>query len=75
MRIGELETGLRYMVTNEQRAFFEMLKELNEVAASELDERSKQLAEEMTSLGLINRQYDEETKETKYSLRQRKSRY
>jgi len=75
MRIGELETGLRYMVTNEQRAFFEMLKELNEVAASELDERSKQLAEEMTSLGLINRQYDEETKETKYSLRQRKNRY
>lgn len=75
MRIGELETGLRYMVTNEQRAFFEMLKELNEVATSELDERSKQLAEEMTSLGLINRQYDEETKETKYSLRQRKNRY
>lgn len=75
MRIGELDNGLRYMMTNEQRAFFEMLKELEGVTVNELDERSQRLAEEMTSLGLIDRQYNEEAKETKYSLKQRKNRY
>jgi hypothetical protein len=75
MRIGELDTGLRYMMTNEQRAFFEMLKELDGVHVDELDERSQRLAEEMTSLGLIDRQHDEETQKTKYGLRQRKNRY
>ena len=75
MKIGELVNGLRYMMTNEQRAFFEMLKELDGVAVNELDQRSQRLAEEMTSIGLIDRQYNEESQETKYILKQRKNRY
>jgi len=75
MKIGELVNGLRYMMTNEQRAFFEMLKELDGVTVNELDQRSQRLAEEMTSIGLIDRQYNEESQETKYILKQRKNRY
>lgn len=68
MRMGELFNGLRCMITNEQRGFFEMLKEMQSVTNDELDERSQRLAEELTSLGLINRQYNEENKEIRYSL-------
>jgi hypothetical protein len=68
MRMGELVNGLRCMITNEQRGFFEMLKEIQSVSVEDLDERSQRLAEELTSLGLINRQYNEENKEVRYSL-------
>jgi hypothetical protein len=71
MRMGELFNGLRCMITNEQRGFFETLKELQSVTNDDLDERSQRLAEELTSLGLINRQYNEENKEIRYSLFQR----
>jgi len=71
MRMGELFNGLRCMITNEQRGFFEMLKEMESVANDDLDERSLRLAEELTSLGLIKRQYNEENKETRYSLYKR----
>ena len=71
MRMGELFNGLRCMITNEQRGFFETLKELQSVTNDDLDERSQRLAEELTSLGLINRQYNEEKKEIRYSLFQR----
>jgi hypothetical protein len=56
------------MITNEQRGFFEMLKEMDSVTNDDLDDRSRRLAEELTSLGLIKRQYNEENKETRYSL-------
>jgi hypothetical protein len=69
--MGELFNGLRCMITNEQRGFFETLKELQSVTNDDLDERSQRLAEELTSLGLINRQYNEENKEIRYSLFQR----
>ncbi len=71
MRMGELFNGLRCMITNEQRGFFEMLKEMESVTNDDLDERSLRLAEELTSLGLIKRQYNEENKETRYSLYKR----
>jgi hypothetical protein len=71
MRMGELFNGLRCMITNEQRGFFETLKELQSVTNEDLDERGQRLAEELTSLGLINRQYNEENKEIRYSLFQR----
>lgn len=71
MRMGELFNGLRCMITNEQRGFFETLKELQSVTNDDLDERSQRLAEELTSLGLIKRQYNEENKEIRYSLFQR----
>jgi hypothetical protein len=69
--MGELFNGLRCMITNEQRGFFETLKELQSVTNDDLDERSQRLAEELTSLGLIKRQYNEENKEIRYSLFQR----
>ena len=71
MRIGELVTGLRYMVTNEQRSVFDLLKEMGELDRKQLDERTMQLADQMHSQGLINRQFNEETQEIKYSLYKR----
>lgn len=68
MRIGELVSGLRCMITNEQRAIFELLKETNRISRSELDERSLRLAEEMTSQGLIDRLVNEENNEVFYCL-------
>ena len=59
MRLGELVSGLRIMITNEQRGFFEMMKEMGEVTVHDLDERNQRLAEEMTSMGLIDRQQNE----------------
>lgn len=70
MRLGELVSGLRIMITNEQRGFFEMMKEMGEVTVSDLDERNQRLAEEMTSMGLIDRQQNEE-KEVVYKLFER----
>lgn len=68
MRIGELVSGLRCMITNEQRAIFELLKETDRISRSELDERSLRLAEEMTSQGLIDRLVNEENNEVFYCL-------
>jgi hypothetical protein len=45
-----------------------MMKELGEVTPAELDERNQRLAEEMTSMGLIDRHHDEEKQKTKYKL-------
>lgn len=70
MRLGELVSGLRIMITNEQRGFFEMMKEMGEVKVNDLDERNQRLAEEMTSMGLIDRQQNEE-KEVVYKLFER----
>lgn len=70
MRLGELVSGLRIMITNEQRGFFEMMKEMGAVKIDDLDERNQRLAEEMTSMGLIDRQQNEE-KEVVYKLFER----
>lgn len=71
MKIGELVTGLRYMVTNEQREFIKMLKEHIKISRYELDERHQRLAEEMTKIGLIDRIYDEEAETVVYKLQTR----
>lgn len=68
MRIGELVSGLRCMVTNEQRGLFELLKEMGSVKPSELDERGQQVAFDMCSQGLIDRQINEDTQEVSYVL-------
>lgn len=68
MRLGELVSGLRCMITNEQRGFFEMMKEIGEVSPDKLDERNQRLAEEMTSMGLIDRHHNEETQQVTYTL-------
>jgi hypothetical protein len=61
MKIGELVSGLKYMVTNEQREVFTLLKQQKEIPRAELDERQNRLAEQMSSQGLIDRIYNEET--------------
>jgi hypothetical protein len=68
MKIAELVTGLRYMVTNEQRDFIRLLKEHDSISRYDLDERNQRLAEEMTKIGLINRIYNEETETVVYKL-------
>lgn len=68
MRIGELYTGLRTMVTNEQREFFSLLKQAKTLERHGLEPRQQHLAETMTKLGLINRIYNEETKTVYYRL-------
>lgn len=71
MRIGELVSGLRCMITNEQRVVFEMLKEMNSLVSDDLDERTRYIAERMHTQGLIDRRYDEETKKVSYCLYRR----
>lgn len=71
MRIGELVTGLRCMVTNEQRGMFELLREMGSIKPDELDERGQQIAFDMCSQGLIDRQINEDTQEVSYCLFQR----
>jgi len=68
MKIGELVTGLRFMINNEQREFINMLKEHIKISRYDLDERHQRLAEEMTKIGLIHRIYDEEKETVVYKL-------
>jgi len=68
MKIGELISGLKYMVTNEQREVFTLLKQQKEIPRAELDERQNRLAEQMSSQGLIDRIYNEETETVSYKL-------
>ena len=68
MKIGELVSGLKYMVTNEQREVFTLLKQQKEIPRAELDERQHRLAEQMSSQGLIDRIYNEETETVSYKL-------
>jgi hypothetical protein len=68
MKIGELVSGLKYMVTNEQREVFTLLKQQKEIPRAELDERQNRLAEQMSSQGLIDRIYNEETETVSYKL-------
>jgi hypothetical protein len=70
MRICELVNGYYYMITNEQKEFFDILKG-NDKYREELTERQQRLAEEMTGLGIINREYDEEGKKVIYRIFER----
>jgi hypothetical protein len=68
MKIGQLISGLKYMVTNEQREVFTLLKQHKEMLRTDLDERQHRLAEQMSSQGLIDRIYNEETETVSYKL-------
>jgi hypothetical protein len=70
MKIGELVSGLRYMVTNEQRQLINKLKE-NNIERHDLEEREQYVAEQMTRSGLIDRNYNEESQTVVYSLPKR----
>lgn len=67
MKIAELVNGYYYMITNEQREFFKQLLECDK-QRNDLDERQQRLAEEMTGMGIIDREYDEKTKSVIYKV-------
>lgn len=67
MKLGELVNGMLYMVTNEQRNFFNQLKE-SDLSRVDLDERTREMAEQMCRAGLIDRNYDEKTESVIYKL-------
>lgn len=69
MKISQLVDGYYFMVTNEQQELVRHLKEHNGVLTRhELTERHQYIAEELTRLGIINRDYDEETQTVIYKL-------
>lgn len=68
MKVAELFNGLKYMLTNEQKEIIDVIKEKKLVHRADLDPRHQRLAEQMTSLGLIDRTYDEENKAVAYKL-------
>ncbi len=68
MKIAELVTGLRYMITNEQREILDLLKKEKTLSRVNMQDRQMQLAEQMSSMGLIDRIYDENSKEVCYQL-------
>lgn len=68
MKIAELASGLKIMITNEQQELVKLIKEHTQVSRTDLDERKQKLAEDMTGLGLLDRIYDEENQAIIYKL-------
>jgi len=68
MKIAELASGLKIMITNEQQELVKLVKEHTQISRSDLDERKQKLAEDMTGLGLLDRIYDEENQAIIYKL-------
>jgi hypothetical protein len=68
MKIAELVTGLRYMVTREQQELIDMLKEQQVLNRYDLDERQQEIVEQMSRSGLVDRIYNEESKTVSYKL-------
>lgn len=68
MKVAELFNGLKYMLTREQKEIIDVIKEKQLVHRTELTERHQRLAEQMTSLGIIDRIYDEENEAVAYKL-------
>jgi hypothetical protein len=68
MKIVELASGIKTMITNEQQELVKLIKEHNQISRTDLDERKQRLAEQMTGLGLLDRIYDEEKQAIIYKL-------
>jgi hypothetical protein len=68
MKIVELASGIKTMITNEQQELVKQIKESTQISREDLDERKQKLAEQMTSLGLLDRIYDEEKQAIIYKL-------
>ena len=68
MKIVELASGIKTMITNEQQELVKLIKEQNQIDRTDLDERKQKLAEQMTGLGLLDRIYDEENQAIIYKL-------
>ncbi len=68
MKIVELASGIKTMITNEQQELVKLIKEHDQIDRTDLDERKQKLAEQMTGLGLLDRIYDEENQAIIYKL-------
>jgi hypothetical protein len=68
MKIVELASGIKTMITNEQQELVTLVKEHSQIARTDLDERKQKIAEQMTGLGLLDRIYDEENQAIIYKL-------
>lgn len=68
MKIVELASGIKTMITNEQQELVKLVKESNQICREDLDERNQKIAEQMTGLGLLDRIYDEEKQAIIYKL-------
>ncbi len=68
MKIVELASGIKTMITNEQQELVTLVKEHTQIARTDLDERKQKIAEQMTGLGLLDRIYDEENQAIIYKL-------
>ena len=68
MKIVELASGIKTMITNEQQELVKEIKESTQISREDLDERKQKLAEQMTGLGLLDRIYDEENQAIIYKL-------
>lgn len=71
MKIAELASGLKTVLTNEQLDLIRLLKQNNNVLQhDDLTERGAYIAEELTSRGLIDREQDQDEK-VYYKLQRR----
>jgi hypothetical protein len=71
MKIAELASGLKTVLTNEQLDLIRLLKQNNNTLKHEdLTERGAYIAEELTSRGLIEREQDQDEK-VYYKLQRR----
>lgn len=71
MKIAELASGLKTVLTNEQLDLIRAIKENNNVLQKDdLTERGEFIAEELTSRGLIEREQDQDEK-VYYKLQRR----
>jgi hypothetical protein len=61
MKIVELASGIKTMITNEQQELVKLVKEHRQISRIDLNERAQKIAEQMTGLGLLDRIYDEKT--------------
>ena len=68
MKITELVSGLRYMMTQEQKEIVDLLKQQKIISRPDLSERHQRLAEQMTGMGLIDRIYNEKDETISYKL-------
>ena len=68
MKIVELASGIKTMITNEQQELVKLVKEQTQISRTDLDERKQKIAEQMTGLGLLDRVYDEENQAIIYKL-------
>jgi len=68
MKIVELASGIKTMITNEQQELVKLVKEHRQISRIDLNERAQKIAEQMTGLGLLDRIYDEKTETVIYKL-------